>query len=201
MPPPVNIPVTSPKAIKSTIQTDPQVARWFEFLITRPALKEKLSAAHACCSLYQQLSRIQAGETTMLALLFSLLCLVVWQPTPLLLLGLFLLCPYFWIKTHKATIVAQISLPLIEQDYPPAQLTVTSLYQISESYAHRYQIPSLVDTIFHLDRTARWAIFTVLVTTCVILPLPLHKQLIYAVIAQLVVVHFLRSDFIYKNLR
>lgn len=197
---PTNIPVTSPKAILQTIQTDPQVSRWFEFLITRPDFKRNLSTGPGVQFLYQRLTKNRREEKATLTLLCTLLIFIVLQPTPLLCVGLLILHPYFQIKSRKADIIAQIILPVIKTDYPPQQLTVTSLYQITETYGQRYHIPTLVDTICRLDRTARATIFAVLMTTVLILPLPLYKQLTYAVIAQILVIHFLRSDLIYKNL-
>jgi len=58
--------------------------------------------------------------------------------------------------------VVRISKYLLEQDFDPAVLPCTTLYQIGEYYGRAYSIPSLVDVICAFDRIAKIIFFTFL---------------------------------------
>ena len=50
--------VSSLEAIASSIDTDEQVFRWFNFLVTRPAISEHLTDVNHAATLYPRLRKI-----------------------------------------------------------------------------------------------------------------------------------------------
>lgn len=198
---PGNIPVTSLNALSSSIQNDGQVSRWFEFLVTRPGLRQSLSADSVLASCYKRVDNLRTIETTLVFLFASLILGArFWQPTLLFFLGLFLLWRYVATRTNKAQMIAQITLSLVSQDFPKDRLLVTSLYQLGEFYSERYHIPSLVDTIYFLDKVARWVILSALLITFYVIPLSFFWPPISAFIAAVLIDSLLKIDLIYKHL-
>ncbi len=153
------IPLCTKEGLRSTILVDKYVSRWFLFLILQPSFKTRSDGLPGLQSAYRSIRRCEIllwclgiGMGAFCSLAFEMKSYAVAVPA---LAGLFL---FFRTLTVKKTHIADISLYFIERDFPPETLAKTTLYQIGEIYSERHEIPSLVDTMYHLDRIYRFTI-------------------------------------------
>ncbi|MFA5260935.1 MAG: hypothetical protein WC450_06900 [Candidatus Omnitrophota bacterium] len=153
------IPLCTIQGLRSTILIDKYVSRWFLFLILEPSFKARSEGLPVIQAAYQTIRRYEillwflgggiglsflgALEMRNYVFVFSALA------------GMFL---FFRTLAAKKKQIADISLYFIEHDFPPEALAKTTLYQIGEVYSETYKIPSLVDTLYRLDKIYRVAL-------------------------------------------
>jgi|GEM_PF-1633841 len=199
---PSNVPVSSLNAIVSSIKVDSQVFRWFEFLVSRPAVQAQLSAHPEVAALYSELKKNALAQMLFLTAAVVLAAFVLFTKhyAAALVSGIFL-WPYWQVRNRKVNAIAEISRVLITQDFPEERLAVTTLYQIGEIYSTQFGIPSLVDTIYHLDRIIRIVLLCVFIATWYIIPLSFKDQILLTILSFFLGLSLLKWGFIYKNLR
>jgi hypothetical protein len=131
--------------------------------------------------------------------------LVVWlwliaeEPFALLLL---LPLAYLGYKLfiRKRAVVSQISRELLLLDFPGEALTQKTLYQIAEIYSRRYNIPSLVDTIYHWDRILRTAVLVLSVILTIIYPVKFWQYLLAVLVSFFLLSGMIQRTALYRRL-
>jgi hypothetical protein len=166
--------VASLETICRSIAFDPQVERWFEFLILQPAVRNDLlttSSSFAPC--YRRLSQM---NVLFLGIIFSLgitVPLAIQKPH-LFLLGimipLFVLL-HFVTQAKKKNLIV-LCRELLTKSFSAEELKQKTLYQTSEILGARYHVPSIVDKIYHEDYLLRIFFFIWVITGIMILYLP-----------------------------
>ncbi len=157
--------VSSFNAIINSIKFDAEVCRWFEFLVSQPAVWAQLSSAPQMERAYRDIKeaifkqRVLLGAAA-LSVPAAIVLKIFWVVlvTPAIM--------YFWVRLQKlkARAVVAVSETLISRDYSPKEILANiTLYQLSEQYAKKYGIASLVDKIYCFDRVKRYSIFVFLV--------------------------------------
>ncbi len=147
------------EGLRSSILVDKYVSRWFLFLIQQPSFKARAVGLPGLQSSYRIIRRrelllwgLAAGICVSCFWAFETKNYVFAVPA---LAGAVIFSRTLRAKKKQ---IADVSLYFIEQDFPPDVLAKTTLYQIGEVYGEAYKIPSLVDTIYHLDRIYRVAL-------------------------------------------
>ena len=201
--------ITSIEAVENTINSDRQVFRWFTFLIVQPAVKAKMLKEETTRQLYSNFKRTMALQLIWyVGLLGCLLVLVFSKHFIFLWLGILFLFPATYLHLNKKKYVRQISTRLLTQDFDIAELNKKTLYQIGESYSQKYNIPSLVDTIYFIDKISRATLITVFVLACLLLPffidsyqLNVWKFYFSLMIAYYLINALVNTNAIYRHLR
>ena len=138
---------------------DKYVGRWFLFLILQPSFKARAAGLTDIQSAYRAIRRsgillwfLGGGS--------SVLFLLALETRQYLFVFPAIAGVFFFFKTldAKKKKIADVILYFIEQDFPPDILAKTTLYQLGEVYSETYRIPSLVDTIYHLDKIYRFTL-------------------------------------------
>jgi len=113
-----------------------------------------------------------------------------------------LLYPCIKLHLRKKECVSQISRHVLSDDYDAAALAKTTLYQICEQYSRRYNIPSLVDAIYHSDNILRHTVFTAFVLIVLILPINTTLQRLLALLfSYQIVIIISNASIIYRRLK
>ena len=198
---PLHKAVTSCEAIVDSIKTDQYVSRWFSHLIIQPAVQEQLKSQGDVLKLYQSLARSVAWQAIVYALL--IVCVVVfWLTKDMLSIVPFILLSAASLKNiaTRKNIVSQISLKVLAQDFPPQELGAMTLFHLGEVYSRKYKIPSLVDTIYSLDKILRRTVIWVFVLTCFIYPLAYTETFFWVIAGYFTVRLIVNLAFFYKRL-
>lgn len=172
--------VSSMNSILASIENDRQVYRWFLMLVCLPEARNMLCVQHIIKEKYQTLKKVQIGEIItylVMASILSVSCFLKqpWdllaESIPLMALGSLYL--------NNRRCVAAISEQFLLKNLEPDKLNHQTLYQTSEYFSKKYNIPSLVDIITFQDRTAR----IVLLASILFIPFiyPFKTWQIYAV--------------------
>jgi hypothetical protein len=164
--------VSSIESIRSSIETDRQVYRWFLMLITTPTVKSRLNGITANQDIYRRLRTITLGESACYLAGVIVLVYALSLKKPLILLaGIFLiyLLQKFYAANRQA--VAQLSSELLNADFPEPALGSQTLFQICEHYGLTLNIPSLVDIITRQDAIARHTLIYANIFACFIYPM------------------------------
>ncbi len=194
--------VSSLEAIASSIDTDEQVFRWFNFLVTRPAISEHLTDVNHAATLYPRLRKILCLQLLLNVLIVGLLVLIIVSKQYVYLwAGLLFIYPLFKLNQNQKKLVVEISTELLKKDFQLEDLCQKTLYQLCEIYSKKYNIPSLVDTIYHLDNISRKTIMCVFIFTCFIYPLKVWQIFATTIASYFVIQIILKIPFIYKNLK
>ena len=148
--------VSTLEALTSSIDHDGQVYRWFTFLVSQPEVKSKFTEKENGKGLYQKLDVVRATQIAIgiLSLVF-LIGVLYLQKYKYLMLGLVLIYALIKLNLSKRRYVKDISRQLLEQDFEPSGLGQKTLYQISELYSRKYNIPSFVDAVYFADAITR----------------------------------------------
>ncbi len=155
----MNIAVCSIKGLRSTILRDYYVYRWFLYLLRQSSLRSELSACQENRIIYEQLGKITRLQWFLGILILGLSMLYLKTKFFLLLISLAVACLCgFKVLAVKKRYVADLSLHVIERDFPADKLAKTTLYQIGEIFGEKYQVLSLVDAIYHLDKIYRFTL-------------------------------------------
>ncbi|HSA30965.1 MAG TPA: hypothetical protein P5160_04095 [Candidatus Omnitrophota bacterium] len=162
--------VSSFEAIINSIKHDAEVCRWFEFLVTHPAVRQEISSGDRMGRAYRDIEASTVKQRTLFALaVLSAVAVAVFKTWwPFLAVPLIL---FFWFRSQdiKNKAVLSLSEILIRRDYAPVKiLSKISLYHLAEEYSQKYGIASLVDKIYCFDRVKRYAIFIFFVLSFVI---------------------------------
>ena len=148
--------VTTPEALANSIETDQHVLRWFTLLVVQPSLRARFDQDPQTQRLYQILKQVVVAQY--LLYLFvggSFFILMYLGHYPYLWLGLLLIFPALYLHQRLKYCVRGIGMAIVQRDFDPSLLRQKTLYQISEFYSRKYQIPSIVDNIFAWDNTTR----------------------------------------------
>lgn len=196
-------PLMTPEALLSTIETDQQVNRWFEYLIVQPSIKNDFLIS-SNKRLFQRFLKYKLFKR--ICLLFLIYCFI--QLSVHLKdyrfylfigasLGILII-----LSKHLRNLTALLSLELTKKDFDPSILSQMTLYTLSEFYSHKYQIPSLVDVLSSGDENLRTLILSLFVALLVIYPFfTIQQTIILFTVAFLISKSLMNSDFFYKFLR
>jgi hypothetical protein len=148
--------VSSLEAITSSIENDGQVYRWFAFLVTQQEVKGKLKPEGQAKHFYQKLMLVNLAQIFVLILILAILFAAVYFGKYIFLVGaLAVLYPLTKLGQAKRRCVKEITRQLLEKDWEPAELGQKTLYQLSELYRRKYNIPSFIDAIYFADAITR----------------------------------------------
>jgi hypothetical protein len=194
--------VSSLEAILSSIETDDQVYRWFSFLVVQPALKKSIVNQDSTTKVYDALKKINLFQGLIYIFLLVALFYILWSKQFIyLLLGLLFIYPLFKIHSLKKKYVVELSRILLTRDFKPEEISQKTLYQLGEIYSRKFNIPSLVDTIYALDNTSRKAIIFAFVFTAFIYPLKVWQIFASMILAYLLTQILIKTSVIYKHLK
>lgn len=198
---PTNIPITSLNALISSIHLDGLVYKWFEFLITQRTMTSELSHIEEMSNYYNVIKKTTQNQILIAILIFLVFLIALLTHDLRFTLFLILLTGLFWhYQKQKIHSVALISKHIILRDFSPEKLSLITLYQICEIYSRRYRINSLVDTIYYTDKWGRAILLITILVIWFAIPILFAYQVILAFLTYHLVLFFLKSIFIYKNL-
>ena len=150
------VPLIAITSLRSTIETDSQVFRWFLYLITHPTVKSELSVDKCTEEIYERLKRWIGGERILCLSILGLIIYIYFSKQYLLCyLAILWFGLYLIVHQKIKKYVTQISLSLISKDFKSAEFNKRTLYQIGEFYGHKYQIKSLVMAITSTENILR----------------------------------------------
>lgn len=194
--------VSSLEAILSSIETDEQVYRWFSFLVVQSGVRESIFKTNNSQALYDELKKTNFLQGVLYLILFFALFLILFSKQfPYLLFGLVFIYPLLKVHNKKKKLIVSLSRNVLTQDFKPDELPQKTLYQIGEIYSRKYNIPSLVDTIYVLDNTSRKAIIFAFVFTAFIYPLKVWQITVSMILAYLLAQILIKTSIIYKHLK
>ncbi len=195
--------VSNIEALVSSIRSDDQVYRWFTHLTFQSGLQSQLAKDQNITILYDKLKKIIIQQRFLfiglltLSLLFIALQLYLWLSVVLIFLY-----PIYRLNRTKKDCVALISEYALKSEFNATELTTKTLYQICEILSRKYNIPSLVDTIYAQDNLSRKTIIFTFVFTAWIYPLTNILAVFIAVILAYHIIYALtKTTYIYKNLK
>jgi hypothetical protein len=162
--------VSSNESIKSSIQTDSQVYRWFLMLILTPTVKTKLNAPQDL-TLYRRIRAITLAEMALYAGMIAVFVYVfITKALVALLAAVTALIVLQRIHISHRRDVASLAIRLLTLDFPTT-LNAQTLFQICEHYAVKLNTPSLVDIITRQDHIGRTTIIYANIFACFIYPM------------------------------
>ncbi|HPB68055.1 MAG TPA: hypothetical protein PLT76_09790 [Candidatus Omnitrophota bacterium] len=165
--------ITTPESLEATIQNDGQVCDWFSLLLNTASVRDMLTAQGGeAQKAYHRFSRLSRFQTGMTGLLGALL-LAAWI-FPRNYLGggaaLVLSLGLWFVRRQKTAPVQKLSLILIPKDFDRQSLGKQTLYQVTEFYARRHGIPSLVEAINISIQASRETACALLITPVLLVP-------------------------------
>jgi len=104
-------------------------------------------------------------------------------------------------NAKQRRLVTQMAEHLLNNDYQEGELDVKTLYQIGEEYSLRYDIPSIVDVIYHLDKILRNVLFVTFVLAGCVLMLKAGQIAIILLLSYQIAYAILNINTLYKVLR
>jgi len=197
--------VSNIEGLSESITSDYQVGRWFVYLVTRPDVKSDLIKDPNISFLYPKLNAClqKQGFLCLLTLCF-LLFIVVTGQYPLIWLSFVFFLVHWRLNSLKTEIVKQIGIVMLTNDYPEKEICKKTLYQISEHYSRKYNIPSLVDVIFSYDVIARKSVYFLVLFSLFVLVFQ-SWQVMWAgvtiTVGYFAIMSLVNLSVIYKNLR
>lgn len=192
--------VSTIEALKSSIMTDPQVFRWFAFLIARPPVRDRLSHKQGAQTLYVKLRRNNFIANLLYFLLAACLAAVFFSRQY-----------YYWAGAAilggiiaranllRKRCVAQIGGRLISDQIEDFERK--TLFQISEVLSRSYHIPSLIDILCHLDNVRRRVLMGTFVLAFYILPFSVSGALCFMMVSYILFTAAVQSSFMMKHLK
>jgi len=199
----VAIPLCTLNGLRSTILMDRYVYRWFLFLITQPAFRAAAIDIGELSARYAVLDKIVLWQRILL--LFA----------PFVAWGYLTTGNWFWIVgaivlglagfkllQAKRQEVAHIGVAVIARDFPTDTLAKLTLYQLCEIYSIKFDVLSLVDAIYHLDKIFRFTLLFSFLLVAYITNIKLWwiKQLLFLLLYLMVIV-VVNMPFLYKKFR
>ena len=197
--------INSIETMVNSIRTDPSVYRWFSFLIVQPAIRSKFTLDQSIAALYTELKDIVARQRMLYALLLVSLLIICFFKLHLFFLFfsvVIFLVPCIKLYQRRKRSIEQISARIILEDFKDSMLQNMTLYQITERYSQDYNIPSLVDVIYHSDKILRYTFFSILIFMGFILPRYSDMQFnITAILFYHIINAILKTNIIYRRLK
>ncbi len=196
--------VSSFDAIINSIKYDIEVCRWFEFFVTQPAIAAELQSDAQMAQAYGDLQKAVFKQRVVLALALISVLAISFLKT----YWAFLMIPavlYYGIRFQgqKKDCVVEISKKVISRDYAPVDsLSSITLFQLSEQYAKKYGIASLVDKIYCVDQVKRYSVLVFLVVVMAVWTVAFSWK---AALAMICYYHLIRAGLmtavVYRHLR
>lgn len=148
-----NIPLTTEKGIRNSILIDYSVYRWFLYVLQQSAVRSSLLERLPLEQEYRSLKRY--GLVSLSAGILSLLCFAgkffltrgdcLWG-------GIFLALVAMLFHYKRRGCVSILGWKFVESCFSPIELQQSTLYQLSEQIAQVYDVVSLVDALYHLEK-------------------------------------------------
>lgn len=202
-----NMPVISPSKVSSfstlarTLSHDFYAWRWFSCLLAQPLVKAALVSEKDMRAQYRVLVRIEKQELLSAALFLLALAGML---TPYRMFSAAVLALGWWLSSYftgqKKAVVLKLSTCWLQREFLPEDFEQKTLFQISEIISKKYQIPSLVDSVYFSDSVFRilylaWFLF-------LLVPYPIPNFFLFVGFSVLGVVwirNMLNSRRIYQN--
>ena len=190
------------ESIKSTIDTDTHVYRWFLFLILQPSVRTQTTSIEGNSRSYAILKSAMRAQAITGAVFVLLILLGYFLKEPAFFgVSTFLLYPIFRLHMKKKGSVISISGSFLEADPEKSLLTKQTLYKICEHYVRKHKVPSMVDYICFSNRFLRWTLLGGFVLTVVILPFKGLENGLAFLLVYLAGYVFVNSTAVYKFIR
>ena len=194
--------VTSIDALLSTIRTDTQTYRWFTFAVLHPSIQSQIIKTTNTNKLYAHLKQILIYQRLAYMALTAFCGIAIASKNNLYFgLCLLLIYPLTALHNRKKNIIVHISQYLLSQDFDSSTIAQKTLYQISEFYAKRYNIPSLIDIISHYDRIVRNTILLSILIAGIIYPFNWGQIILTAAASCFLIYGLIGTQTIYKKLK
>lgn len=174
------LPLVTPHLIRNAVILDRQTRLWFRRLFASPQVAARFREARGCSyGRYRALSLM----ATVLLVLAAGSCAVgvstMERRAPIFLVLSALMAMGGVICLRKARqVLAALAAALVEQDLPGFPPGMT-LYQMGEIYSRKYDIPSLVDTIWLWDHWLRNVFLLIYFSTFGVYFLPFWKMIVW----------------------
>jgi len=161
---------SSINSLQQTIHHDYQSYRWFLFLATRDSILEARPQLDIQTERQQLFTSLETQQLIYLLSLPVLALLSFFKAYILLWIFLPVFTYHFLLHLQKKRLTAQIATKLILNDFPGESYQEKTLYQICEYFSRKENIPSLVDSIFHIDRSVGAVVITTFCLFVIIFP-------------------------------
>lgn len=194
--------VSTLEALISSIDHDEQVYRWFAFLAGQPNIKAKFGKEGAGKDLYRHLQSTGARRKMLgLTALFFMTGVLYFEQMPYLWVTVLFLFPFAKLEHDHKKWVKEISTQLLVHDFEPAELRQKTLYQISEIYSRKYNIPSFVDAVYFADAITRKSILLAVICLPFVIQMSLW-QAVFMIAGAYYVPHLIASHpIVFKRLK
>ena len=195
--------MSSLPTLTRTISNDFYARRWFSFLLAQPPVKTALISEGNMQIQYRALARIERLEGLLDgALLLCLAGMLTPYRIPVAVLLCFWLGLSSYLTTKKKEVMLHLSLCWLRMEFSPDDFEQKTLFQIAEIISKKYQIASLVDTVYFSDTALRilytgWFVF-------LLIPYPIPDFAVFAgcsVFAVILVRNILNSRRLYQSHR
>lgn len=194
--------ITSMTSLRSSIETDKHVFRWFMYVVTRPAVLTDLIIDKNARELYDRLKRAVSYQRILCVFLLCLLLSAYFSKKYLILLCsavILYVCVNLHLKIKK--LIIEISVHLLARDYQPSQFGRQTLYQIGEFYARKYNIKSLVSSMTSVDSIMRRVVFGAWMLLTFIIPLSFFQFWILIICIYFIAYAIVHLSLIYNRLK
>jgi len=195
--------ITHIDGIRSTIMTDSYVFRWFTFLVMQPEYKQQSSGQDKIKNSYSAFYRANIIQWLIGLTAGGCLYYFITEKSWLFLTA-GILAWIFVLRCQKIkkSCIADIAVHYLLEDYSQQQVAQMTLYQISERYAKKYNILSIVDAVFGLDSIYRFSIlFIIFLVVCIVnFTQNLIEQIALIVVFYTITTYLMRTSFFYKRL-
>ena len=194
--------VSSPEAIKESIKVDWHIFAWFSSLIRDPAIQQSLKNDSAASLNYRSLDETTKWQSVFYGTAFMVMVFsMIFDQRLLLSLLLPLWAILAKLESAKRSLVSELGIRLIHQDFTAEEITHMTLFQICEAYTKKTGIPSLVKKISGINVILRNALIITFVTTVFIHPLTFLESALCLLLAYLGVIGVFQFKFFYDRIR
>lgn len=199
---PFHKPVSSIEAIKSSIECDPQVYRWFLRYIEHPSAQERTPVTVKLQKHYKTLKNLERYTWALLTILagFTLTFLLT-KKIFFLLPGIPALWGLYQCSSMRRIQVAMISCAFLNEEKKNIQLESKTLFQICEILGNRLNIPTLVDTITSQDAIMRRNFIFACVSTCFIYPFGFWDNWIIIIGSYILIQTLINTPLVFDRLK
>ncbi|MFA5259701.1 MAG: hypothetical protein WC450_00565 [Candidatus Omnitrophota bacterium] len=167
--------ITTLESLGATIQNDYQVLTWFSLLLNTPAIRSFLTARNdGAKHVYERFSRLSHLQSGMTGLLGGIVLAAGVFPQDYIWGGmaLSLFAGILSVHRKKTAVIRKLALILIPDNFDQQSLGRQTLYQITEFYARKYGIPSLIEVINIFTRAAQDTAVVFLMMLLLFIPFP-----------------------------
>lgn len=193
---------TTIESIKSSIDTDTHVYRWFLNLILQPSVRQQFDGIDGPEQTYATLRAVMRVQGTVAGLFLLIMLLGYFLKDPAYFwVSAFLMYPIFRLHMKKKHCVISITERLFETDPEKTLLMKQTLYKTCEQYSRKHKVPSMVDYICFSNRILRWTLLIGFVLTIVVLPFRGIENGIAFLLVYLAVYAFVNSTAVHKVIK